>query len=181
MRPIVLRSVIAVLTVCGAACSGEALRSPASPTGVPAGAGRQAAQSGSQLPLHGAFRFDATGVSIPPTRVSTATATGTSTELGRFTATIVDNVNLPTATATGTFTLTAANGDQLFATTSGGEDAFVPPNVSHTTSTATIVGGTGRFAAATGVFTVHAITTIDFIAATSTGTGTFDGVNDLNR
>jgi hypothetical protein len=90
-------------------------------------------------------------------------------------------VDLVALTGTGTFNFTAANGDQLFSTTSGGEDEFIPPNISHVTLVATIVGGTGRFAAATGTFTIRRIGTIDFAAGTSSQSGSFDGHIDLNR
>jgi hypothetical protein len=84
-------------------------------------------------------------------------------------------VDQPTATSTGTFNFTAANGDQLFTTTAGGQDAFTPPNVSHVTLVATIVGGTGRFAGATGTFTMQQTSIIDFATGTSSGSGSFDG------
>jgi hypothetical protein len=48
---------------------------------------------------------------------------------------------------------TAAHGDRLSMTAVGAETEFVPPNVSHASVTATVVGGTGRFAGASGVFT----------------------------
>ena len=89
-------------------------------------------------------------------------------------------MNPATATSTGTFHLTAANGDQLFATTAGGEDQFTPPNVSHVTVVATITGGTGRFASATGTFTVERTATINFAAGTSTATGSFEGYINFN-
>jgi len=90
-------------------------------------------------------------------------------------------VSLANSTSTGTFNLTAANGDQLFATTAGGQDQFTPPNVSHVTLVATIVGGTGRFASATGTFTVERTATINFAAGTSTAVGSFDGHISLNN
>ena len=81
------------------------------------------------------------------------TAEGTATHLGRFTAVSVDTVNIATESA-GTLDFTAANGDRLFTTTAGKEEAFTPPNISRVRQVATIVGGTGRFAGATGTFTV---------------------------
>jgi hypothetical protein len=70
---------------------------------------------------------------------------------------------------------TAANGDQLFTTTAGGQDEFTPPNVSHVTLVATIVGGTGRFAAATGTFSMQQTNILDFATGALCGSGSFDG------
>ena len=109
------------------------------------------------------------------------TGEGNATHLGRFTMTVADVVTLATATSSGTLTFTAANGDQLFATTAGGEDQFTPPNVSHVTQLATIIGGTGRFASATGTFTMERTGIIDFAAGTSTSIGSFDGHINLNN
>ncbi len=117
----------------------------------------------------------------PITLVITGTQAGTSTHLGRFTATFVDRVNTTNSSATGTLNFTAANGDQLFATTSGAEDEFVPPNISKVTVNARVVGGTGRFAGATGVFTIRFTETIDFVSNTATGSGTFEGSVSLNH
>ena len=80
------------------------------------------------------------------------TAEGTATHLGRFTGNVTAEVN-PDNTATGTFTFTAANGDQLSGTFVG-EGVFIPPNTARITEVATIENGTGRFAGATGTFTM---------------------------
>jgi hypothetical protein len=101
--------------------------------------------------------------------------------LGRFSLIQIDYVDTTQSKSTGTFTLTGANGDQLYANTAGGEDAFIPPNVSETTLAATIVGGTGRFADATGAFTIHNTQVIDFATSTATYTGSFEGSIDLNK
>jgi hypothetical protein len=75
---------------------------------------------------------------------------GEATYLGRFTLTaeVVVNVSLPGGPAAGSWTLTAANGDQLFAT-------FVAYGIdpTHGHGDFTIVGGTGRFQGATGSYT----------------------------
>jgi hypothetical protein len=128
-----------------------------------------------ELPFRGSFTLVTSSEIVPPTLTITGTAEGTATHLGRFTATSVDAVDLATARSTGTFNFTAANGDQLFTTTAGGEDSFTPPNISRVTLVATIVGGTGRFAAATGTFTIQLTNIIDFAAGTSSGSGSFNG------
>jgi hypothetical protein len=191
MRPIILS--VCVLTV---ACSGQPVDSPTGPSRVgsstssSAGANVSPAQpDGSrELPFHGSFTGETRGAvncppeCNPPTILTvTGTRMGTATYLGAFTATNVDVVDLATATGTGTFNLTAANGDQLFTTTIGGEDEFEPPNISHVLVVGTILGGTGRFAGATGTFTVRTRSVIDFGAQTSTETGSFDGHIILNK
>jgi hypothetical protein len=58
---------------------------------------------------------------------------------------------------------------------------FTPPNISHVTVTATIVGGTGRIAGATGTLTIEHTSAIDFQTGTSTGSGTIGGRISLAR
>jgi hypothetical protein len=78
-------------------------------------------------------------------------ATGNATHLGRFTVTA--DWTVTTAGAIGTSsTWTAANGDELFTRFTRHGD-FVPPTATFT-ETHTITGGTGRFADASGSFTV---------------------------
>jgi len=177
MRPIILAA-----CVFAAGCSGQGLDAPTSPTSAGVALARTQARGDVQVPFRGAFTNETKGVFTPPTTLTvTGTATGHATHLGRFVATLVDVVDVRTASSTGTFNFTAANGDQLFTTTAGGEDEFTAPNVSHVTLVATIVGGTGRFAAASGTFTIHSIGAIDFATATSSGTGTFEGHINLNK
>jgi hypothetical protein len=186
------------MSVFAAACSGQALDSPTSPSSVVPSASaspwggavapaQTQAQSGTQLPFRGSFTRQSSGVvdcppTCPPTILTiTGNQTGEATHLGRFTATSVDVVDLATDTATGTFNFTAANGDQLLTNTSGTESEFVPPNISHVTLTATIVGGTGRFAAATGTLTIRLIETIDFANDVASGSGTVEGWISLDK
>jgi hypothetical protein len=182
LRAVSLAAIPAVLLVVSTGCNDES-----DATGPLGGRQIQAAQvnlgaiptdpilEAVDLPFRGSFTTLTSGEIVPPTLTVTGTAEGTATHLGRFTATSVDVVDQPTATSTGTFNFTAANGDQLFTTTAGGQDAFTPPNVSHVTLVATIVGGTGRFAAATGTFTMQQTSIIDFATGTSSGSGSFDG------
>jgi hypothetical protein len=55
------------------------------------------------------------------------------------------------------------------------------PNISKVTLAATIVGGTGRFASATGTLTIRFTETIDFATNSATGSGTIEGQLNLNR
>ena len=181
MRPLVFAACI--LT---AACSSQALDSPTSPSRPVGASARLQTQekAAAGLPFSGRFTLATSGtVDCPPTCPPTTlringTTEGTATYLGRFSAVSVDVVDIATSTSIGTLTFTAANGDQLAATTTGAEDAFTPPNISHVTQTATIVGGTGRFAGATGTFTIRYTATIDFATGTSSGSGSFDGQID---
>jgi hypothetical protein len=191
MRPIAFG-----LCLFAAACSGQGFESPTSPTSAtlsrpPAqGSGVAAqtqAQGGTSLPFSGSFTIATSGtVNCPPTcppttlRVS-GTEEGTATHLGSFTAVSVDIVDMATSTSTGTLALTAANGDTLYATTAGGQEEFIPPNISVIRVVATITGGTGRFEGATGTFTMRYRGEIDYQSATSIGSGTFEGYLDLNK
>ena len=96
-------------------------------------------------------------------------ATGNATQLGRFALAIPHIVNRPTAT--GTYQFVAANGDRLTASFSGKATPTSTPGVLAIVETATITGGTGRFAGATGSFTCMRL----FNTVTRTTTGSFNG------
>src|SRR5437867_844372 len=83
-----------------------------------------------------------------PSLTITSTGEGEATHLGHYTVTGSIMINVLSGAVTGTFTLTAANGDMLFLTTSG----EAPPPSEHpvTVDNVTITGGTGRFEGATG-------------------------------
>ena len=98
-------------------------------------------------------------------------ATGTATYLGKFMLEAPHIVDQSTLTAVGTYTLTAANGDTLTADLAGTARMVEPPNVIAITETATVTGGTGRFAGATGSIQVERV----FNRATGVTTGSFDG------
>lgn len=80
------------------------------------------------------------------------TGTGEGTHIGKATieAFIVSDLNTPFVN--GTETITAANGDKIFANTTGSVNS-IDEHYIHATVTATITGGTGRFAGATGSLT----------------------------
>ncbi len=97
--------------------------------------------------------------------------TGNATHLGRFTVEIAHVVNTATRTLTGSYEFTAANGDTLTADFTGQFSPTENPRVLSIVETATITGGTGRFADATGSFTVERLFNLD----TFTTTGSFEG------
>lgn len=86
-----------------------------------------------------------------------AMVAGQATHLGEFSIEAPHRVNLATQPpeATGAFRLTAANGDTLTATFTGRGTPTATEGVFSVVETATITGGTGRFAGATGSFVVE--------------------------
>lgn len=93
--------------------------------------------------------------------------TGTASHLGRYTV-VYDQttVNLATRASVGRMTVTAANGDVLTATFQG--RAQQQGALAHIEEVATITGGTGRFAGATGTLIV--VRLLDQATGISSGT-----------
>jgi len=177
MKNVHLAAIGVVICALCAACSQSV--SPTSPTAVPGGsltgASSQAladARSGAAvaLPLQGQFEGTATVTPLdPPFAQVVVSATGQASHLGRFTLSIPHVVNFATRSATGTMTLTAANGDTLTASFTG-QSQIADPLVT-IVETATVTGGTGRFADASGSFTVNRL----FNRATGATEGTLEG------
>jgi hypothetical protein len=135
------------------------------------------ARGGEQLPFHGSLQAIETDVVVPPTLLVNGTGSGTGTHLGRFTATFTATVTLATGSATGSISLTAANGDRVDATFVGQGTPTGEPNVATIEEVATITGGTGRFAGATGTFTIHRV----LAQVTGVSSGSFDGMINLGH
>ena len=126
-----------------------------------------------ETPFKGTVNAEETVVPSPPTASLTRDGTGTATYLGRYTEHIVMTINLPTLSSTGTATFTAANGDTLTATVLGQATRTGPTTLS-IVEVYTITGGTGRFADATGNFTLHS----NVEQTTGVSSGTFSGAID---
>jgi hypothetical protein len=88
----------------------------------------------------------------PPHQLATVAITGNATQLGKFDLVITAIVNPQEMTAFGTFEFLAANGDTLTAEFTGTGTLTETPGVVLQVEDATIIGGTGRFAGATGSF-----------------------------
>jgi hypothetical protein len=128
--------------------------------------------AGDQVPFKGTLAGTATITPLGgPIVAVEIDATGTATYLGRFTLEAPHTVNQATLTAVGTYTLTAANGDTITADLAGTARMVEPPNVIAITETATVTGGTGRFADASGTIQVERV----FNRATGVTTGSFSG------
>jgi len=105
----------------------------------------------------------------PPLADVFIAASGNATHLGQFTVEIPHLVSFATATGEGTYTFTSANGDLLTAHFTGTADTST--SVFAIVEHATITGGTGRFADATGSFTVHRL----YDVALGTTSGSIEG------
>jgi hypothetical protein len=127
-----------------------------------------AAQNG--VPFHGTINGAETDVVAFPTLSVDGSGTGIATHLGEFTVSwlVTVNISINPSPSIGTFEFIAANGDHLF-TDIVGEGSGAP--LAHITECNTIKGGTGRFAGATGAFTVHRV--VD--DSTGSTSGAFDG------
>jgi hypothetical protein len=125
-----------------------------------------------QVPFKGSFEGDVTVTPLaPPFLSALVDATGNATQLGQFTLDIPHVVNRADLSAVGTYEFTAANGDTVIAEFTGIATPTAVPGVLYIEERATIIGGTGRFAGATGSFTVERL--YDTVAGTTEGS--FEG------
>ena len=127
----------------------------------------------SETPFKGTVNAVETVTVVFPTRFLDREGTGTATYLGRYTEHVTMVINLPTMSSIGAATFTAANGDTLTATVDG-QATPVSPGVLSVVEVYTIAGGTGRFADATGTFTLERILN----QTTGVSSGTLGGAID---
>lgn len=131
-----------------------------------------AASARKELPFKGSLEAVETYQPNLPTIFVTATGSGEATQLGRYTVSYEVTVNVQTGAGTGLSAhYTAANGDSLFAEGSGQATPTETPGVLKIIETYTITGGTGRFAGASGTFTVERMVN----QATRETSGTMNG------
>ena len=164
-------SLASVLAVVG--CGPDAARGPLTPT-APSLSG-----SSTALPFHGTVEASQTAAYQPETNTALVhqEGTGTATHLGRFT--FVSDFTLDLATLTGIeqSTLTAADGDVLTVRMTAQGTPSEDGSSLNTLESATITGGTGRFAGATGNFILRRVIN----QATHVSTGSFDGTISLGK
>ena len=120
-----------------------------------------------ETPFKGRVNAVETGTVAFPTLFLDREGTGTATYLGRYTEHVTMVIDIPTLSSTGAATFTAANGDTLLATVAGQAIRTSPTTLS-IVEVYTITGGTGRFADATGSFTLKS--TLDQTTGASSGT-----------
>jgi hypothetical protein len=118
-----------------------------------------AAAAQKQVPLKGSLQgheIDTPQGGPPPTTLSVdGSTTGIATLVGQFSFSYQLTVTLATGTSTGSAQLVAANGDSIFTTVAGSSEPTATTGVLSITEINTITGGTGRFSAAQGSFTVE--------------------------
>jgi hypothetical protein len=130
------------------------------------------ASAGKPLPLKGSLQAVETYEEDFPTLFVDASGSGNATHLGRYTVSYEVEVNIPTGSGLASAQFVAANGDSLFAAEGSGHSTPTEiPNVVTIVEEYTITGGTGRFADATGSFTVERVLDLD----TGVTSGTIDG------
>ena len=99
----------------------------------------------------GAFEFtqDSCAVGLAPLRTHT---TGTGSLIGAYSFETQECFDTSAFTFSGSFTIVAANGDTLVGAYAGNITGFLDAVTSTYVFSATVTGGTGRFAGATGTF-----------------------------
>ena len=173
-----MRLVALSMCLLAAACSQQP-GSPISPSMSPVASTQTAAMHGTSLPFQGDISGTTRGVFTPPATLEIIlSGEGNATHLGRFTSEEHAIGTFPDPVATGTWVFTAANGDRLFATTES-TGTPVGPGIDDVKTVATITGGTGRFADASGAFT--ALVRSSHEGDTGEFSGSFSGHVSLNH
>ena len=170
-----IRYAIAGFALAGLAAACGA--SPVSPSATPGnGLTVFAAGAGAATPFKGTLEGAYTlAFPSPLILLVQGTGTGNATQLGQFTFDYDEIVDLSTGAGTGTYEFTAANGDTLSADWTGAGFPTDDPTVLRIVENATISGGTGRFANASGSFRVERL----FSFISNSGGGSFDGTIQL--
>lgn len=178
MRAQTIRStfVLAILATLGA-CSPDMAGDPLA-TGVSSrSAHASSAPDDRTIRIRGTLESHETDTFDPATNslIVHLEGMGTASHIGRFT--IVDDgvAHLSTGLGEGRITFTAANGDSFTATEIG--SAAIDNGFADVIDDATITGGTGQFAGATGTLTI--LKRVDI--ATGQSSGSFEGTINLTR
>lgn len=144
--PILLAVAALALTACSDFTSPVA---PAASVAVPA-----ADRHVPQKEVKGTYAGAETGVFQPATNtvLLTVLGSGNASHLGRYTSESDFVLDVATGTTVGTVTVKAADGSTITTTATG--IGIATNGISQIVETATIIGGTGRFAGAAGVLTI---------------------------
>ena len=168
-----MRYAVIGFCVFAAGCSGAAPTAPTSSLSqIGGGVATTQAKGGAELPFKGTY--EGLEKVVTSTEHQLIDATGNATHLGRFTVTAAWTIG--PGGGIGTSTWTAANGDELYTSfTRSGKPA--PPTITFT-EIHTITGGSGRFADASGTFTV---VQIRGLAMPYNNSATIDGTISLGH
>lgn len=137
-----------LLLVALAACSQDATVTAPDPALV-ADASAAAAAPSRPISGHCELTFNPPPFPLPPVHVQEDVGTCQFSHLGRTRLAGVQEIDFAAGTQTGTRTFTAANGDELYATSAGTSAPAGPGRVAFQ-AVLTFTGGTGRFVGATG-------------------------------
>ncbi len=160
-----------------AACGSDTLHDPLAPMAPTRASLISNAAETKTMSIRGTLEAHETDTYQPATNslVVHLEGTGTASHIGRFTV-VDDGIGfLSTGLGEGRITFTAANGDSFTATETG--HAEIAGGIAEVTDEATITGGTGRFAHATGTLTIQR--RLDL--ATGLSTGSFEGTINLAK
>ena len=124
-----------------------------------------------QLLLKGRVQGAETATFFPTMFVVDGTGSGNATQLGLYTINFRAEVDLSTLSSSTSATVIAASGDRLFGEGTGQGSPTDDPNVTSVVENFTITGGTGRFAGASGNFTLERLVHLD----SGLGSGTISG------
>lgn len=130
-----------------------------------------------ETPFRGTLQAIETHAVQFPTLFVDGTGAGKATHLGKFTMTYDTDVNLLTGMGIGSIEFIAANGDSVFADIVGQSSPTGTPHVVSIVEDATITGGTGHFADATGSFIIERL--LDQVAGSTSGS--FDGTIVIHK
>lgn len=172
-RRVLAWALVPALVVAG--CAGpEGAGAPTAPSGVsaPAGGARALLEHAPFVGQDsGTFEFtqDACPAGLAPLRTHT---TGTATLIGADSFETQECFDNATLTFSGSFTITAANGDTLTGAYAGHVTGFLDQVTAVSAFTATVTGGTGRFAGATGSFSGSGQANLATFAESRTFAGT---------
>jgi hypothetical protein len=124
------------------------------------------------VPFRGNFEGGLTRTPLdPPFVLDELESAGQASHLGQFELLITAVVNTTTRTAIGTYEFIAAHGYTLTAEFTGSSAPTATPGIILITEVATITGGTGRFADASGSFIAERL----FDTTTGATVGTIEG------
>ena len=122
--------------------------------------------------VQGSFNGYGTGIVQGGTLLASDSGSGAASQIGTFTFTMIQIVDLATQSGHGSFLVVFPSGDVIYGSLSGG---VVPTDPARIALNLTIAGGTGRFQNATGSLTFDRYSDFSTLPAYETNSGTVTG------